>query len=66
MRSVIRAPAAGRNWEAFGSDPYLTGIANAGSVKGLQDEGVIACAKHFVGNEREFSIPGIVGLGATN
>ncbi|KAI5837331.1 putative beta-glucosidase L [Morchella snyderi] len=48
-----RAPAAGRNWEAFGSDPYLTGVANAESVKGLQDEGVIACAKHFVGNEQE-------------
>lgn len=29
-------------------------MANAESVKGLQDEGVIACAKHFVGNEREY------------
>jgi beta-glucosidase-like glycosyl hydrolase len=32
-------------------------VANAESVKGLQDEGVIACAKHFVGNEREFTRP---------
>jgi beta-glucosidase-like glycosyl hydrolase len=48
-----RAPAAGRNWEAFGADPYLTGIANAESVKGLQDEGVIACAKHWIANEQE-------------
>lgn len=31
----------------------LTGIAMAETVKGIQDAGVIACAKHFIGNERE-------------
>lgn len=51
-----RAPRAGRNWEGFGPDPYLVGIGGAESVKGLQDEGVIACVKHWVGNERKFDI----------
>lgn len=43
----------GRNWEAFGSDPYLQGIAGGLSVKGLQDQGVMANAKHWLMNEQE-------------
>jgi beta-glucosidase-like glycosyl hydrolase len=31
----------------------LTGVAIAESIKGIQDAGVIACAKHFIGNEQE-------------
>ncbi|OLN87454.1 putative beta-glucosidase A [Colletotrichum chlorophyti] len=50
---IGRAPAGGRNWEGFSVDPYLTGIAMAESVNGIQDAGAIACAKHFVGNEQE-------------
>lgn len=38
-----RAPAGGRNWEGFSPDPVLSGIANAETVKGIQDAGVIAC-----------------------
>lgn len=45
--------AAGRNWESFGADPYLQGIGGAATVEGLQDEGVIATARHLVGNEQE-------------
>ncbi|RPA86838.1 putative beta-glucosidase L [Ascobolus immersus RN42] len=48
-----RSPNAGRNWEGFGPDPYLCGIGGAESVRGLQDEGVIATAKHWVANEQE-------------
>ena len=48
-----RAPDAGRGWEGFGSDPYLAGRGNAESVRGLQDEGVVATVKHWIGNERE-------------
>ncbi|EOO03200.1 putative beta-glucosidase 1 precursor protein [Phaeoacremonium minimum UCRPA7] len=47
-----RAPAGGRNWEGFSPDPVLTGIGMAETVKGIQDAGVIACAKHFIGNEQ--------------
>nr|P22507.1 RecName: Full=Beta-glucosidase 2; AltName: Full=Beta-D-glucoside glucohydrolase; AltName: Full=Cellobiase; AltName: Full=Gentiobiase; Flags: Precursor [Saccharomycopsis fibuligera]AAA34315.1 beta-glucosidase 2 precursor [Saccharomycopsis fibuligera] len=43
----------GRNFEAFGSDPYLQGIAAAATIKGLQENNVMACVKHFIGNEQD-------------
>ena len=65
---IGRSPEGGRNWEyvkvklekspilmrfrGFSPDPYLTGIGIAETIKGIQDAGVIACAKHFIGNER--------------
>lgn len=48
-----RAAYAGRNWEGFSSDPYLSGIAMENTIQGHQDAGVQACAKHWVGNEQE-------------
>lgn len=43
----------GRNWESFGADPYLQGVAGAQQIEGIQDEGVVAVVRHFVGNEQE-------------
>ncbi|OTA66143.1 glycoside hydrolase family 3 protein [Hypoxylon sp. EC38] len=48
-----RVPEGGRNWEGFAADPVLTGIAMAETIKGMQDTGVIASAKHYIGNEQE-------------
>jgi beta-glucosidase len=48
-----RAPAGGRNWEGFGADPYLQGVAGAETIRGIQSEGVMATIKHYVGNEQE-------------
>ena len=48
-----KLPAGGRNWEGFGSDPVLQGWAAAQTIKGIQEEGVIATIKHFIGNEQE-------------
>ncbi|KAF4551899.1 Glycosyl hydrolase family 3 C-terminal domain-containing protein 9 [Elsinoe fawcettii] len=48
-----KIPQAGRNWEGFAADPYLTGIAMAETIKGMQGAGVQACAKHYIGNEQE-------------
>ena len=48
-----RAPEGGRIWEGFAPDPVLTGIAMAETIKGMQDNGIIASAKHFIGNEQE-------------
>ncbi|MCJ1448936.1 MAG: hypothetical protein MMC23_009455 [Stictis urceolatum] len=48
-----RAPEGGRNWEGFSPDPYLTGVQIAETVQGIQSEGVIACSKHYIGNEQE-------------
>lgn len=43
----------GRNWEGFSADPYLTGVAMSETIQGIQDAGVQAAAKHFIGNEQE-------------
>lgn len=46
-------PDGGRVWEGFSPDPVLTGVMMAETIKGIQDAGVIACAKHYIGNEQE-------------
>ena len=53
MGPLGRMPAGGRNWEGFGPDPVLQGVASAQTIKGIQDEGVIATAKHYIANEQE-------------
>ncbi|KAL4745440.1 glycoside hydrolase superfamily [Aspergillus terricola var. indicus] len=46
-------PLGGRNWEGFSVDPYLAGVATSATVRGIQDSGVQACTKHYIGNEQE-------------
>ncbi|KAM5538168.1 hypothetical protein V8D89_008055 [Ganoderma adspersum] len=53
MMNLMRAPAAGRNWEGAGADPFLTGEVAYEMVMGVQSQGVQACAKHFINNEQE-------------
>ncbi|KAL5586277.1 hypothetical protein FOBRF1_016147 [Fusarium oxysporum] len=48
-----RGVLGGRNWEGFGPDPYLSGVAMHASVSGIQSVGVQAYSKHFIGNEQE-------------
>ncbi|KAL8378010.1 avenacinase [Gaeumannomyces hyphopodioides] len=48
-----RSPYAGRNWEGFSPDSYLSGVLVEETVKGMQSVGVQACTKHFIGNEQE-------------
>ncbi|KXH29853.1 hypothetical protein CNYM01_02904 [Colletotrichum nymphaeae SA-01] len=48
-----RHAVGGRNWEGFGPDPYLAGVAMNASVIGIQSVGVQACSKHFIANEQE-------------
>lgn len=50
---IGRKPRGGRNWEGFGADPVLQAHGGALTVKGIQENGVIATAKHFLGNEQE-------------
>jgi beta-glucosidase len=45
----------GRNWEGFGSDPYLQGIMMAQTIEGMQEAGVQATAKHWIANEQELN-----------
>ena len=51
--NIMRTPQAGRIWEAFGEDPFYSGVCASQMIKGIQDVGVIATVKHFVGNDQE-------------
>ncbi|KAF8751475.1 Glycoside hydrolase family 3 protein [Rhizoctonia solani] len=53
MMNLGRDAAGGRNWEGFGADPYHVGEASYETIIGIQDEGVLACAKHYINNEQE-------------
>ncbi|MCA5894265.1 glycoside hydrolase family 3 C-terminal domain-containing protein [Isoptericola sp. NEAU-Y5] len=46
---VVRDPRWGRVDECIGEDPYLVGTVGTAYVRGLQDAGVHATLKHFVG-----------------
>ncbi|RSM13270.1 hypothetical protein CDV31_005974 [Fusarium ambrosium] len=48
-----RHALSGRNWEGFSPDPYLTGELFTETIIGIQNAGVQACAKHYIGNEQE-------------
>ncbi|HCT75752.1 MAG TPA: glycosyl hydrolase, partial [Micromonosporaceae bacterium] len=51
--NIQRAPLAGRNFECFSEDAFLTARLAVAYVRGVQSCGVAATAKHFVGNDSE-------------
>jgi beta-glucosidase len=51
--NIARVPMNGRNFEAFGEDPYLSGQTGAAVINGIQGEHVIATVKHYAGNNQE-------------
>jgi beta-glucosidase len=48
-----RTATAGRNFEYFSEDPYLSGVLAVEITKAIQQHGVIAMGKHFVVNDQE-------------
>ncbi len=53
MINMVRVPQGGRAFETFGEDPVLSGAIAAEHIRGIQSQGVIANAKHFVANDQE-------------
>ena len=51
--NIHRDPLNGRVFEGYSEDPYLTAKLAPHFVKGTQDEGLIANAKHFAANNQE-------------
>lgn len=53
MMNMARAYEDGRNFEGYGESPELSGAMAAAEINGIQSQGVIATAKHFVCYEEE-------------
>ncbi|OQA24926.1 MAG: Thermostable beta-glucosidase B [Verrucomicrobia bacterium ADurb.Bin345] len=53
--NIVRTPVCGRNFEYFGEDPYHVGKMAAEVVRGIQNNDVAACVKHYALNNQEWN-----------
>ena len=51
--NLVRNPRWGRTQESYGEDPFLLGEYGKALTVSLQEEGIIACVKHFALNSME-------------
>ena len=51
--NIQRIPTGGRTYEYMSEDPYLSSRLSVGYTKGVQDNGVAVCVKHFALNNQE-------------
>lgn len=51
--NIHRSQFAGRNWEYYSEDGFLSGAIGAEVVKGCAEKGVYTFVKHFAANDQE-------------
>ena len=51
--NICRTPLNGRNFEYMGEDPFLASEMVVPYIKGVQENGVAACVKHYALNNQE-------------
>jgi beta-glucosidase len=51
---IGRFPLGGRNFEAFGEDPFLSSRMAVSVVQGVQSQKVVATVKHYACNDEEW------------
>ncbi|ROO89895.1 beta-glucosidase [Actinocorallia herbida] len=64
---IMRLPNAGRSYEAYGEDPYLTAELGASWITAAQGRGVMAMVKHYPANNQEtdrYTMNAVVGTRA--
>ncbi len=51
--NIQRIPTGGRTYEYLSEDPFLSSRLSVGYTKGVQDNGVAVCLKHYALNNQE-------------
>lgn len=61
MVNVMRLPHWGRNVTSYGEDPLVIARLAAAEIVGIQSQGVMATAKHFIANNQSLHQGGGIG-----